>query len=177
MDEYQLMSCMDHNIDLGEGMSSYVYRGTAESIFMGMVGWIALQSYKYAQPQFQRVADLNAEYDKYCKGVNPFRWFFFTNDKCRDINKTREDIVYEINKWLAGVFAALFWKALDILRSVWRSDQKTEKLKDEVWSLWTIRERYVCRIAWYIRSYYEKQVCSFIPPMGPMEPDMPSLKF
>ena len=33
MDRYRLMSCMDHNIDLGEGMSSYVYRGTAESIF------------------------------------------------------------------------------------------------------------------------------------------------
>ena len=154
MDRYRLMSCMDHNIDLGEGMSSYVYRGTAESIFIGMVGWIALQSYKYAQPEFQKVADLNDEYDKYCKGVNPFRWFFFTNDKCRAINKTREDIVYDINKWLSGIFAALFWKALDILKSVWKSDEKTEKLKDEVWSLWTIRERYVCRIAWYIRPFH-----------------------
>ncbi len=165
--EYTKVSCIDQGVDIGSDWKSWVYRGISESLYMGMIAWFAKSAYTYiAQPYFDSLEMVQNEYNRYCSGVNPFRIFSsFGNDKCKNLNIQIENKNHQLNTWLRSLFIPLMYKVLRIVRAY--TTGKNIDVSDEVWSLWNAREKQVCIMAQFLRTYYEGSTACEIDFVGP----------
>lgn len=137
------MACIDHNIDIGTGIPSYIYRSIAEAMYLGMVGYVVARIGFWIKEKLDYAVAKEEEYDKYCKGVNWRRWTTLTNDFCHSTNVQVENTYNTINKVMASIFAFFMQRAYALIQS----GEKEDSIKDKIWKLFETREIQVCMIA------------------------------
>lgn len=137
------MACIDHNINIGSGIPSYIYRSTAEAMYLGLVGYVVARFGFWMKEKLDYATAKSEEYDLYCKGVNWRRWTTITNDFCHNTNVQIENTYNNINKVMAAIFSFFLQRVYAFIQS----GEKEETIKNKIWKLFEAREIQVCMIA------------------------------
>lgn len=159
------MACIDHDIDIGSGIPSYIYRSTAEAIYLGMIGYFVARVGFWIKEKLDYATAKEEEYDLYCKGVNWRRWTTLTNDFCHNTNEQLENTYNTVNKVMASIFAFFLQRVYALIQS----GEKKDTIKEKIWKLFKAREIQVCMIAKALQA--TASVCT-----RKAEPEQPSIK-
>lgn len=156
------VACKDHGdeFDIGNDLSSWGYRVTAEAVFLFVGGFLASPIVLKTLEMKKDVEELRELFDKHCKGMNWARWIPLlpVNEFCDGYNTMENKIESALNNQMKLVFGGI----LTALTGVNLTTGKN--YADKIKNILIEREKYVCMIAKAIKATVEKfSSCSMKP--------------